>query len=93
MSRVGGVVGALTAIPSVFADHAEGNSWGESVTREGAATATSLVAGAYAGAEAGAAIGTMLGPGYGTVAGFVVGAGVGIISSYVTSKGVDWLWD
>ncbi|NDZ95120.1 hypothetical protein G3I13_07020 [Streptomyces sp. SID6673] len=93
VSRVGGAVGVLTAIPSVFADRADGNSWGEAITREGAATATGLVGGAYAGAQAGAAIGTMFGPGYGTAAGLVVGAVAGGVASYLTSKGVDWLWD
>ena len=93
VSRVGGAVGVLTAIPSVFADRAEGNSWGEAITREGAATATGLVAGAYAGAQAGAVIGSFVPiPGVGTAAGLVVGAGAGVLVSYATSKGVDWLW-
>ncbi|MED5801225.1 hypothetical protein VX037_09335 [Gordonia sp. Z-3] len=93
VSRVGGAVGVLTAIPAVFADRAEGNSWGEAITREGAATATGLVAGAYAGAQAGAVMGTFVPiPGVGTVAGLVVGAGAGLLVSYATSKGVDCLW-
>lgn len=88
VSRVGGVVGVLTAIPSVFADHAEGNSWGEAVAREGAGT----VAGVAAAAATGAALGSFA-PGVGTVTGALIGAGVGIFASYGTSKGIDWLWD
>ncbi|MBD1320550.1 hypothetical protein [Gordonia hankookensis] len=93
VSRAGGAFGVLTAIPSVFADRAEGNSWGEAITREGAATATGLVAGAYLGAQAGAVAGTFVPlPGVGTAAGLVVGATVGFLASYATSKGVDSLW-
>ncbi|NEB24073.1 hypothetical protein G3I13_06995 [Streptomyces sp. SID6673] len=31
----------------------------------------------------------VFGPGYGTAAGLVAGG----VASYLTSKGVDWLWD
>ncbi|NED61263.1 hypothetical protein G3I15_10030, partial [Streptomyces sp. SID10244] len=92
VSRVGGAVGVLTAIPSVFADRGEGNSWGEAITREGAATATGLVGGAYAGAEVGAMVGTAIGPGVGTAVGLIVGAAAGAGLSWATSKGIDSLW-
>ena len=93
VSRAGGAFGVLTAIPSVFADRAEGNSWGEAITREGAATATGLLAGAYAGAQAGAIAGSLVPvPGVGTAAGLLAGAVVGFGASYLASKGVDALW-
>lgn len=97
VSRVGGVVGAATAIPAVMADIHDGNSVPEAVTREAAGTGAALVAGGIFGslatdAVAGAAIGSVI-PGAGTAVGLVVGAVVGGAAAIVTSKLVEGLWD
>lgn len=85
ITKFGGTVGLLTAVPSVFADHAEGNSWKEAIAREGAATATGLVAGAVSGALIGSAVPI---PFVGTLAGALIGGG----TAYLASKGVDQIW-
>lgn len=87
-TRVGGLVGAASAVPAVLSDMHDGNSAAEAITREGAGVA----AGLWAGAEAGAAIGSIV-PGAGTAVGLVVGAAAGAVASYVASKGVEALWD
>ncbi|MGC4962953.1 hypothetical protein [Gordonia sp. DT101] len=105
ISKIGGVVGVLTAVPSVFADHAEGNSWSEAITRETASTAvgvgtgTVAAAGAsaamasiIAGTEVGATIGSVV-PGAGTIVGAIAGAAIGGTAAFFTSKGIDALWD
>lgn len=86
-SRIGGVVGAASAVPAVMSDIHDGNSVPEAVTRE----TVGVAAGLWAGAEAGAAIGSIV-PGAGTAVGLVVGAGAGAVTSYVASKGVEALW-
>ncbi len=88
ITRLGGAASVLTAIPSVFADRADGNSWGEAIARETAATAAGM-GGAWAGAEVGAAFGTAICPGAGTVLGLVLGAAGGMTFSFLASKGVD----
>ncbi|MGC5255901.1 hypothetical protein ACPXCG_06075 [Gordonia sp. DT218] len=105
ISKIGGVVGVLTAVPSVFADHDEGNSWSEAITRETASTAvgvgtgTVAAAGAsaamasiIAGTEVGATIGSVV-PGAGTIVGAIAGAAIGGTAAFFTSKGIDALWD
>jgi hypothetical protein len=97
ISRVGGVVGAATAIPAVMSDIHDGNSVPEAVTREAAGTSAALVFGGAAGtlaadAAAGAAIGSII-PGAGTAVGLVVGAGVGALAAFGASKAVEWLWE
>lgn len=99
VSRVGGAVGAITAIPAVMSDVKEGNSWTKAIVREsggtGAAIATSagvaegagVLAAAVEGTEMGAAVGSVI-PGAGTVVGAVVGAGVAV----GVSKIIDWAW-
>jgi hypothetical protein len=87
-TRIGGVVGAASAIPAVMSDIHDGNSVPEAVTREGVGVA----AGLWAGAEAGAAIGSVV-PGAGTAVGLVVGAAAGAAVSYLASKGVEAAWD
>ncbi|WP_445170158.1 hypothetical protein ACTXG7_13045 [Mycolicibacterium sp. Dal123E01] len=96
ISRVGGVVGAATAIPAVMSDIHDGNSVPEAVTREAAGTGAALLAGGFVGslatdAVAGAAIGSII-PGAGTAVGLVVGAVVGAGAALFTSKLVEDLW-
>ncbi|BBY08020.1 hypothetical protein [Mycobacterium noviomagense] len=86
-SRIGGVVGAASAVPAVMSDIHDGNSVAEAVTREGAGVA----AGLWAGAETGALIGSAF-PGAGTAVGLVVGAGAGAVAAFVASKGVEAAW-
>ncbi|OBH30854.1 hypothetical protein A5692_18330 [Mycobacterium sp. E342] len=86
-TRIGGVVGAASAIPAIMSDVHDGNSVPEAVTRETAGVA----AGLWAGAEVGAAIGSVV-PGAGTAVGLVVGAGAGAVASYLASKGVEAAW-
>ncbi|WP_236147267.1 hypothetical protein [Mycolicibacterium sp. CH28] len=97
VSRVGGVVGAASAIPAVMSDIHDGNSVPEAVTREAAGTGAALVAGGFFGglaadAAAGAAIGSVI-PGAGTAVGLVVGAGAGAVAALLASKGVEAIWD
>ncbi|WP_431240047.1 hypothetical protein ACQ86B_11180 [Mycolicibacterium aichiense] len=97
ISRVGGVVGAASAIPAVMSDIHDGNSVPEAVAREAAGTSAALVLGGAAGtfaadAVAGAAIGSII-PGAGTAVGLVVGAGVGAFAALGASKVVEWLWE
>jgi hypothetical protein len=87
-SRVGGVVGAASAVPAVMSDIHDGNSVAEAVTREGVGVATGL----WAGAETGALIGSVV-PGAGTAVGLVVGAGAGAVAAFVASKGVEAAWE
>ncbi|SIS23949.1 hypothetical protein SAMN05445060_4213 [Williamsia sterculiae] len=92
ISKVGGAVGVLTAIPAVVADVGEGDSVPEAVTREGAG----LVAGMVAGGEAGAAIGGWAGtvvPGAGNVIGIGAGAIIGGLVGLGTSKAIGHLWN
>jgi hypothetical protein len=96
ISRVGGAVGAASAIPAVMADIHDGNSVPEAVTREAAGTGAALVAGGAAGGfladvVAGGAIGSVI-PGAGTVVGLVAGAVVGGAAAILTSKLVEDLW-
>jgi uncharacterized protein YukE len=86
-SRMGGVVGAASAVPAVMSDIHDGNSVAEAVTREGVGVATGL----WAGAETGALIGSVV-PGAGTAVGLVVGAGAGAVAAFVASKGVEAAW-
>lgn len=86
-TRIGGAVGAASAIPAVMSDIHDGNSVPEAVTREGVGVA----AGLWAGAEVGAAIGSVV-PGAGTAVGLVVGAAAGAAASYLASKGVEAAW-
>jgi uncharacterized protein YukE len=86
-SRIGGVVGAASAVPAVMSDIHDGNSVAEAVTREGVGVATGL----WAGAETGALIGSVV-PGAGTAVGLVVGAGAGAVAAFVASKGVEAAW-
>ncbi|MCA2319853.1 hypothetical protein JF732_20150 [Mycobacterium intracellulare] len=86
-SRIGGVVGAASAVPAVMSDIKDGNSVPEAITRETAGVA----AGMYAGAEFGALIGSAV-PGAGTAVGLVAGAVVGAGAAFVASKGVEVLW-
>ncbi|MCV7179927.1 hypothetical protein [Mycolicibacterium sphagni] len=97
ISRVGGVVGAVTAVPAVMSDIHDGNSVPEAVTREAAGTGAALVAGGFFGglaadAAAGAAVGSVI-PGAGTAVGLVVGAGAGAVAALLASKGVESIWD
>lgn len=97
VSRVGGVVGAASAIPAVLSDIHDGNSVPEAVTREAAGTGAALVFGGAAGtlaadAAAGAAIGSVI-PGAGTAVGLVVGAAVGGVFALGASKAVEALWE
>jgi hypothetical protein len=97
VSRIGGVVGAASAIPAVMSDIHDGNSVPEAVTRETAGTGAALVAGGFFGslaadAAAGAAIGSVI-PGAGTAVGLVVGAGAGAAAALLASKGVEAIWD
>lgn len=94
-SRLGRVAGAAGAVPSVFADHADGNSWSEAVFREGVGAGVGIWAGTAAGAGTGAWVGTLIPvPGVGTAAGVVVGAGIGAIAAAGGSKlaGATWEW-
>jgi uncharacterized protein YukE len=86
-SRVGGVVGAASAVPAVMSDIHDGNSVAEAVTREGAGVA----AGLWAGAETGALIGSIV-PGAGTMVGVAAGAIIGAGASLLASKGVEAAW-
>ncbi|RAU92521.1 hypothetical protein DQP58_18420 [Mycobacterium colombiense] len=86
-SRIGGVVGAASAIPAVMSDIKDGNSVPEAITRETAGVAAGLVA----GAEAGALVGSVF-PGAGTAVGLVVGAGVGAVFAFGASKTVEVAW-
>jgi uncharacterized protein YukE len=95
-SRIGGVVGAASAVPAVMSDIHDGNSVAEAVTRESAGTAAGLYGGAVVGglaadAVAGAAIGSVI-PGAGTAVGLVVGAGVGAVAAWGGSKLVEGAW-
>jgi uncharacterized protein YukE len=95
-SRIGGVVGAASAVPAVMSDIHDGNSVAEAVTRESAGTAAGLYGGAVVGglaadAVAGAAIGSVI-PGAGTAVGLVVGAGVGAVAAWGGSKLVEAAW-
>jgi PPE family protein/PE family protein len=96
VSRVGGVVGAVTAIPAVMSDIGAGNSVPEAVTRESASTVAALGVGALADAGTGAAIGSIF-PGAGTAVGAVVGAvfgvGAGAAAAFGVSKIVEGLWE
>lgn len=88
-SRIGGVVGAASAVPAVMSDVHDGNSVPEAVTREGVGVA----AGLWAGAEAGALIGSAVPvPVAGTAIGLVVGAGVGAVAAWGGSKFVEATW-
>ncbi|BBZ75760.1 hypothetical protein MANY_10970 [Mycolicibacterium anyangense] len=96
ISRVGGAVGAVSAIPAVMSDIHDGNSVPEAVTREAAGTGAALVAGGFFGAvatdaAAGAAIGSVI-PGAGTAIGLVVGAVAGAAAAIGVSKLVEDLW-
>lgn len=97
VSRAGGVVAGVTAIPAVFADIHDGNSVAEAVTREAAGTGAGLWAGGIVGgivadAAAGGAIGSIV-PGAGTIVGVVAGAVVGAGAAFGVSKAIDWLWE
>ena len=87
-SRIGGVVGAASAVPAVMSDIHDGNSVPEAITRETAGVA----AGLWAGAEVGAAVGSIV-PGAGTAVGLVVGAGAGAIAAWAASKTVEISWE
>lgn len=88
-SRIGGVVGAASAVPAVMSDIKDGNSVPEAITRE----TVGVAAGMYAGAEFGALIGTAIPvPVAGTAIGLVTGAVVGAGAAFVASKGVEVLW-
>jgi hypothetical protein len=92
-SRVGGLVAAVSAVPSVMSDIHDGNSVTEAVTRETVATAAGLGLGAIAAdAAAGAVAGSVV-PGAGTAVGLVTGAVVGAGASLLASKGVEAIWD
>jgi hypothetical protein len=96
-SRVGGLVAAVSAVPSVVSDIHDGNSVAEAVTREAGGTVAGLYMGAAAGGfvtdmVAGAAIGSVV-PGAGTAVGVVVGAGVGAAATVLASKGIEAVWD
>ncbi|MBS9532848.1 hypothetical protein KIH27_04510 [Mycobacterium sp. M1] len=98
LSRLGRVAGAAGAIPAVFTDHADGNSWSEAVFRESAGTGIGLYAGAATGGFvadmlAAGAIGSVV-PGAGTAVGLVVGAGVGAFAAFKGSAiaGDVWEW-
>ncbi len=87
-SRIGGVVGAASAIPAVMSDIKDGNSVPEAITRETAGVA----AGLWAGAEFGAAVGSIV-PGAGTAVGLVAGAVVGAGFAFAASKTVEVAWE
>jgi hypothetical protein len=100
-SRIGGVVGAASALPAVISDiGVDHNSVPEALTREAAGTGAGLWTGGLAGAFAaagtdaltGAAIGSAI-PGAGTAVGLVVGAVVGAGAALGASKAIEWLWD
>jgi uncharacterized protein YukE len=86
-SRIGGVVGAASAVPAVMSNVHDGNSVTEAVAREGAGVA----AGLWAGAETGALVGSAV-PGAGTAIGLAAGAIVGAGAALLASKGVDVVW-
>jgi hypothetical protein len=87
-SRVGGVVGVVSAVPAVMSDIHDGNSVPEAITRETAGVAAGLAA----GAETGALIGSVV-PGAGTAVGLVAGAVVGAGAAWVASKTVEISWE
>ncbi|NIH94019.1 putative alpha/beta hydrolase [Mycolicibacterium fluoranthenivorans] len=92
-SRVGGLVAAVSAVPSVMSDIHDGNSVTEAVTRETFATAAGLGVGAVAADMAiGATAGSVV-PGVGTAIGLVAGAAVGAGTALGVSKVIDWGWD
>ncbi|WP_293059064.1 hypothetical protein [Mycobacterium sp.] len=86
-SRIGGVVGAASAVPAVMSDIHDGDSAAEAITREGAGVA----AGLWAGAETGAVIGSLV-PGAGTAVGLAVGAVIGAGAALGASKFVEAAW-
>jgi len=96
-SRIGGVVAAVSAVPSVMSDIHDGNSVPEAVTREAAGAGAGLWAGGVAGGfladvVAGGTIGSVI-PGAGTAVGVVAGAVVGAGAALGASKLVEWAWD
>jgi hypothetical protein len=96
-SRIGGVVAAVSAVPSVMSDIHDGNSVPEAVTREAAGAGAGLWAGGVAGGfladvVAGGTIGSVI-PGAGTALGVVAGAVVGAGAALGASKLVEWAWD
>jgi hypothetical protein len=104
VTRAGGLLGVVTAIPSGIVSYSEAKAAGAStqaaigqaVAREGAGTAAGLFAGGLASAVAsnmvaGAAIGSVV-PGVGTAVGLVAGLVVGGGAALLASKGVGWLF-
>ena len=104
VTRAGGLLGVVTAIPSGIVSYSEAKAAGAStqaaigqaVAREGAGTATGLIAGSVFGgfaanAVAGMAIGSVV-PGVGTAVGLVVGAAVGGAFAFGASKWVGSLF-
>ncbi|WP_432677022.1 hypothetical protein ACRAJ3_16685 [Rhodococcus pyridinivorans] len=83
---------ALGTVPAIANDIESGMDPAKAVVTESAASALGGVA-AWAGAKGGAALGTMITPGVGTAVGFVAGALAGGLTTYISSKGFQALWD
>ncbi|MFF0242736.1 hypothetical protein ACFYRW_21300 [Rhodococcus pyridinivorans] len=83
---------ALGTVPAIVNDIESGMDPTKAIVTESTASALGGVA-AWAGAKGGAALGTMIAPGVGTAVGLAVGALAGGLTTYISSKGFQALWD